>query len=274
MKRLLLLLILVLCFLPTIKAADAPEVRFRAAGATIGCASAATFVFLDGPFANVDNALNYPYEGTVFAAGNIYESTVSSLSGATLNNPAIGWIFETGNTGGKANAAFPLPNDTPYTLRFVLYDPSGAPAWVAIVTISKCNGGSIIRLDDFPYPTAGLPSIIDPSAPPDDRINWHYGDAHIGILYPGNEGGINLYSYADDAYHFDFVTEAMLEEYTDHLPSSPVLLAQQGLISAYLLPDGRIQFNLGSDAEGKWYEVILDSLSDRDIEGIAHDPNQ
>lgn len=274
MKQLLLVLLFVLCLLPTVHAANPPEIRFKAAGATIGCASGATFVYLDNPFPNVDNALSYGYEGMVFAAGEIYESTAGALTGATWNNPTLGWRFETGNSGGKATAAFPIPNDTPYALQVVLFDTTGLPSWVAVVRISKCNGGSIIGVSDYPYPLEGLPSIDNVDAPPDDRINWHYGDAHIAILYPSGNGGINLYSYADDSYSFDFVSPAMLESYQNNLPSSPVILAQYGSVTAYLLPDGRIQFNLGPDAEGKWYEVILDTLSDRAIDGILNDPNQ
>jgi hypothetical protein len=275
MKRLILLFLLLFGLVSNIDAQGRPEIRFKATGATIGCASGATFVYLDGPFANVNNALNYPYEGMVYDAnGNIYEHAVGTASGSTLNNPTIGWGFSTGNTGGSANASFPIPNDTAYNLRFVLYYPTGEPSWVAYVRISKCNGGSITQLRDFPFPSAGLPTITDPGARPDDRINWHYGDAHIGILYPADNGGINLYSYADESYIFDFVTAAMLEPYSNDLPAAPILLAQHGLISAYLLSDGRIQFNLGPDAEGKWYEVILDSLDDRDIDGFAHDPNE
>jgi hypothetical protein len=266
---------IMLCFLAftTVQAAGRPEIRFSNTSPSIGCASGATFVRFAGSNPNVDNALNYGYEGKVFAAGSIYEHSVGSAPGSIWNSTSYGWVFEQGNTGGSANALFPLPPDTPYTLRMILFDTNGSPSWVAVVRISKCNGGSIVYLHDFPYPSNGLLDPIN-DGPPDDRINWHYGDAHIGILYPGNNGAINLYSYADDAYIFDFVTTAMLAPYANALPSSNVLLAEHGQIRAYLLSSGEIQFNLGPDAEGKWYEVILDSLADRDIRAYAHDPNE
>lgn len=274
MKSRILVLLLTFWMVTGAQAVSRPEVRFKANGAVIGCASGATRVYFDGPFATVDNATSYHFDGIVFSGSNIYEHSVGSITGASLNNPALSWSFDAANTGGRANASFPLPNDTPYSLRFVLSDSSGRSAWVAIVNISKCNGGVITQLVDYPYSAASaatLEVVVD--GPPDNRLNWRHGDANIGIIYPGQDDRLDLYCHDEKVYISSFVTPLMLEPYTDRLPDQPVVLAQRCFVTAYLLTDGIIQFNLGPDIEGKWYEVMLDSLTDREIKSIGHDPN-
>jgi hypothetical protein len=181
---------------------------------------------------------------------------------------AIGWYVSM-NTGvpttssPSSRSVKAVLIDTPYLTQdadiatYIHNTPVASSAWFDM-------GG-------FSPACAALPGGIPNSAsddgitmPPDNRINWQFGDSNVGILYPGRDGAVNLYIYASQEYIFDFVTPEEIEPYQDNPPSENTLLKRVENISVYILSTGQIQFNFGPDAEGKVWVLILNDLSDRD----------
>lgn len=170
------------------------------------------------------------------------------------------------------------PNET---FTYTVVDTSVVSIYVRDITYAGIVQGTIscsATAPPVPVPSSNgeIAEIISIPTAPDNRINWQFGDAHIGILYPGSDGAIDLYDYADeDVYHFDFISAEALAIFDDNLPNEPTIIATQGLLTAYLLPTGQIQINLGPDEEGKVFVVILNDLFDRDLSQSYYlDPNE
>lgn len=102
-------------------------------------------------------------------------------------------------------------------------------------------------------------------------LNARYGDSHIGILFTNSGGGIDLYLHETGRYTGNFVAPDMISE---DAPTENTLIAQRGMVSAYHLTTGQIQFNFGPDAEGKQYTFIVDALTGANRQGSAFDPNR
>jgi hypothetical protein len=111
------------------------------------------------------------------------------------------------------------------------------------------------------------------SGPPDNRMNYQSGDAHIAILFP-TENGIDIFVYASGSYISNFITNEDIAAYLENLPSENLLIRSEGLVSVYILTTGQIQFNLGPDAEGKTYTIRMDDLSGTNLETEYFDPNE
>ncbi|QPC83543.1 hypothetical protein G4Y79_03935 [Phototrophicus methaneseepsis] len=105
---------------------------------------------------------------------------------------------------------------------------------------------------------------------PDNRLNWGYGDANIGILYPG-EDAIDLYLYSTDQYITNFITTADIPATP---PAENTIIRQEGNVSVSILTTGEIQFNLGPDAEGKSYVYIVADIYGASGYGYKYDPNE
>lgn len=120
--------------------------------------------------------------------------------------------------------------------------------------------------------TWDAPATVTQSAmtPPDDRLNWHYGDATIAILYPG-DNAVDVYDYATESYIFNFITA---DDIPDEPPAENTIIRQEGHIMASILTTGEIQFNLGPDAEGKSYVFIMGDIYGSDNYGFKYDPNE
>lgn len=111
--------------------------------------------------------------------------------------------------------------------------------------------------------------------PPDNRINWQFGDTHIGILYAGADGTLDLYVYETNSYIFDFITPDNIEPFIDSPPDVNTLIRSEGQISVYVLATGQIQFNFGPDNEGKIWVFIMNDLTDYEAEDSYYiDPNE
>lgn len=156
-------------------------------------------------------------------------------------------------------------------IRFVLSSPAGNgfPEQILVSITNNCAG-----LPTFVASDSG-DSLPVAAVAPDNRINWQYGDANIGILYPGNDGAIDLYDYETQTYYSDFIMPDEISNVQANPPASPLLVKSLGRISVYVLPDGHIQVNFGPDNEGKMWVLLMDDLSDRENEGSYYrDPNQ
>jgi hypothetical protein len=103
---------------------------------------------------------------TIVDAGGIrYMDEDAGTPGA---NGDYGWHLYYSNSGGPATNAWPIPNDTPITVQFLLINGAGGPTVTSqVITLSKCNGGTIVA-----NPTAGGAFF----APGDGRVDPRPGD--------------------------------------------------------------------------------------------------
>ena len=111
---------------------------------TIDCAgSATTFSMV---LAGVTDPSPYFWRTIVDAGGNRYMDENAGNPVSTDNGP-YSWTLYNSSSGGPVTATFPLPNDTPITVQLLLTNGFGGPAVSgAIVTIDKCNGGSVTSI--------------------------------------------------------------------------------------------------------------------------------
>jgi hypothetical protein len=207
-------------------------------------------------------------------AGNLVAAAHESIAVGTTMSVKYDWPDN--------DPDYPIRPPVTRFVRAVLFDPPFfGPTDVAqylddtpLLISSWFDMGSIspacAALPAFP------PQVVEGvTMPPDDRINWQFGDSNVGILYPGRDGAVDLYIYATQAYIFDFVTPDDLKAYEDNPPSTNTLLKQVENISVYILTTGQIQFNFGPDAEGKVWVLVLNDLSDTDTSNSYYiDPNE
>ena len=66
----------------------------------------------------------------------------------------------------------------------------------------------------------------------------------------------------------------MSDDIPAEAPSENTLNASVGSVDVYILTTGEIQFNIGPDAEGKQYVLIMSDLSGSDAYGYTLDPNE
>jgi hypothetical protein len=66
-------------------------------------------------------------------------------AGKPGSNGTYGWHLYYTNSGGPATNAWPIPHDTPITVHFELINGAHGPVVASdVITLSKCNGGTII----------------------------------------------------------------------------------------------------------------------------------
>lgn len=112
-----------------------------------------------------------------------------------------------------------------------------------------------------------------PAIPPDDRLNWQYGDSHIGILYSSSPQSIDLYLYEGEEYIANFITADDIAAYADAPPTENILIKRAGDVDVYLLTTGELQFNL-YDVEGKMFTYITADFEGTDDYGSYIDPGE
>jgi hypothetical protein len=111
--------------------------------------------------------------------------------------------------------------------------------------------------------------------PPDERLNWRYGDAHICIAYENSAGNLDIYVYSEAQYYSNVVTEEDMAAYLDNPPATNVLLWQEGNVAVYAASTSGLVMVCGPDSEGKeyrWYIPDFDKL--RVGYGTYFDPNE
>lgn len=108
------------------------------------------------------------------------------------------------------------------------------------------------------------------SGPPDDRIAPGAGDANVAILYPTGDS-IGVYSHQSEGYIENFIT---VDDIPDEPPAENTIIRQEGNIMVSVLTTGEIQFNLGPDAEGKTYTIIMSDIHGSNTYTTYYDPNE
>jgi len=97
---------------------------------------------------------------------------------------------------------------------------------------------------------------------------------HIALLYNGtddqNNPTIAVYAVTEDGQKGDFlfaVTQSDFAPYLDNPPGENTLILRQGQVAFSALTTGEFQFNLGPDAEGREWAVVITGLPSQLIHG-------
>lgn len=143
------------------------------------------------------------------------------------------------------------------TLEILVIDlPSYTGGGADYATLSTYPILASLRLSVDDSCGRSYPALSDAVEPPDERINWQYGDLNA-VLYRGKDEqgnpALNLYCYDGENAALGFqITSANMED-------APIE-ANGCDVSFYLLENGQLQVNIRDD-EGKLYEIICDDLA-------------
>ena len=110
--------------------------------------------------------------------------------------------------------------------------------------------------------------------PPDDRVNWQYGDLFV-VLY-SNTNGVEVYCFDGDMWVGTAITQSLVNNWDTSLSQSvPVLTVNQGIChwAFYILDSGEYQINVWT-VDGKLYEIIADNLRFDGATKRYFDPNE
>lgn len=99
--------------------------------------------------------------------------------------------------------------------------------------------------------------------PPDNRLNWGYGDLDV-VVYHHNDGGVVVYCYADGVSWLAFqINQDIVDNANPNLEQSvPILEYEQGDCHAafYILDAGEYQINIWT-SDNKLYEIVADNIN-------------
>ena len=117
------------------------------------------------------------------------------------------WHIYASTSGGPTTGSFPIPNDTPISIRLEMTNsPGGTPLAGIIITLSKCNGGSVVSVTSI-FGGGSSTTFFNPG---DSRIDGRPGDRIVVwcnapdtiVVYGVKEtdsGGFHLASFSNKA---------------------------------------------------------------------------
>jgi hypothetical protein len=160
-------------------------------------------------------------------------------------------------TGGRGEGTwhgdylFQPRSVTPVYLDF---DGTNANLQVAFgAQISDFNGTNFVITEDCGDAAGG-------TAASDGRLNPAFGD-HFAVVYPSDgAGNPALRIYRVDADSRGWLALAVDVDDLPAVEAMHQLVAQGDGVAVYLLNTGEIQINLGPDAAGKMFTLIVDGL--------------
>lgn len=235
----------------------------------VGAAGTNTFSYVQAPSSfncspnrvvSNDGVISYSLSGTAtvtsreYLNSSPYASMSSQLSGNGKSNFPV---FST---------LFPTSQNYPYVYT-VTYSVSVAGEQISTSTLSvKCTSATtaIILVNTLGFANSGA-SV---AAPPDNRLNWGYGDSNVAVVY-ADTAGLGVYLYNNKSYIPNFITKSDIAKYLDNPPSENTLIASTGAVKVYVLTTGEIQFNM-TDKEGKNYVFIMSDLDGTDAYGYTY----
>jgi len=186
-----------------------------------------------------------------------------------------GDIITVGFSGMEVGAVIEIPSGNPV----VTYPFSGFNFFGATFTyVIPDQGVDSIKITLNGYYMSFMvsckPIIVDPPdepeygfspvvTAPDNRLNWQNGD-NLAVIYPSvgenSKPALDVYVVTPES-EGEFLCRVTQDELSDDAPASNTLIKSCGaLVNIYRLTTGEIQFNIGADAEGKIFEVILSGL--------------
>jgi hypothetical protein len=158
--------------------------------------------------------------------------------------------------GFPGTMTYTIPSDGWYILRFEAN--VGEASWYTDCTAGP-DGGS-----------EGEEPIIDEDGnvivhPPDDRVNWQCGD-DVAVIFSVNDSennpALHVYQPAIEGINPHrplVITRADLPKPMP--PAENTWIAGEGLVNAYVLDTGEIQFNIGPTADGKVQVLIFPNFN-------------
>ncbi len=107
----------------------------------------------------------------------------------------------------------------------------------------------------------------------DGRINAALGD-QLALILPGTDDGdspeLHVYSVNEEGGADEFllaITQEDIAPYVDNPPPQNTLILSHSDIAFYVLDTGEFQVNLGPDADGRMWAIIIDGIPARLIYG-------
>ena len=110
--------------------------------------------------------------------------------------------------------------------------------------------------------------------PPDNRINWQYGDLTT-VMYD-HADGVAVYCYNGNTWLGMHINQAVIDNADTTQPQSVPILSvdHAGCVTAfYILDSGEYQLNIWT-FEGKIYEIIADNIDFTNPTTRYYDPNE
>jgi hypothetical protein len=157
----------------------------------------------------------------------------------------------------------PTPNARPWT--FYIYesgtgyvDPNYGASMTALASLTFDPAAWISTCDISSNPQEA-PNI----APPDDRLNWRFGDNGF-VVYKGEEDSdILFHVYRVDGesngYWLLSVTKTQAEYYKNNPPNTAIQLNRYENATVFALTTGEIQVNMYNLSDGKTYVLVFNS---------------
>lgn len=102
--------------------------------------------------------------------------------------------------------------------------------------------------------------------PPDDRLNWRFGDYAFAIYAGEEDSDVLLHVYfVDDESNGHWLLSISREEaeyYANNPPATVTQLLRYQSISVFALTSGEIQLNMYSPLDGKTYIMVFSSTGE------------
>jgi hypothetical protein len=192
---------------------------------------------------------------TVSIEFRVTDGDGTTLSSFTFDEEEDGEAFMKSLSDGDSIPYAVLPTSNPLTFEmYVILD--GTPM-LLFEDSGSCSG------------LGGDENIV---YPPDDRINWQYGDLDV-VVYSHSEGTV-VYCYRDGAWLGMLINQAVVDNApTGQAQHIPVLEAEGCNAAFYILDSGEYQINVWTN-EGKLYELISDTLDFTNATKRYYDPNE
>jgi hypothetical protein len=192
-----------------------------------------------------------------------YGLVAYDTAGTVVNNQtsvSISGVFSFG-TEVFETASYPHNSSGNYT--FTMYVSS--PDVISGTAYFYVTDDPSIRTSTYVLDCAGPSMYLPGSEGADDRLNWAHGDL-LNVLYSRWDEQDNpeiwVYSLNESsqgvlAGHFGYND---FNPYLGKAPQQNTFIGKIAQSSLYALTTGEFQINVGPDAEGKVYSVILDTV--------------
>jgi hypothetical protein len=220
---------------------------------SLGCSGVSDYNNIIQPSVHILTIRHAPY----FAGDQIFVTSDVPTTGDTPTRSTMtvnGVLVDTDGFPGAMS--YTIPVDGWYIL--VFESTPGTASWYM-----DCTPGPRDNADDEE-------PIIDEDGnvivhPPDDRVNWQCGD-DVAVIFSVNDSennpALHVYQPAIEGINPHrplVITRADLPKPMP--PAENTWIAGEGLVNAYVLDTGEIQFNIGPTADGKVRVLIFPNFN-------------
>ena len=218
--------------------------------------------------------------GLVSCDGNTFQGSYALVAyddaGVVVNRQIPVSITGVFDLGGVVFETAPYPHSSSANYTFTIY--ASSPDVMAGMAYFYVTDDPAIRTSVYVLDCAGPSMYLSGSAGGDDRLNWAHGDL-LNVLYSrwdeqGNpEIGVYTLDEASEGVLAGHFAYSDFKPYLGQPPQQNTLIGKVSQSSLFVLTTGEFQINIGPDAEGKVYSIILDTLPPtrvyyRDIETL------